>query len=207
MPIEPKKLSDLPYNTLTVYFMPLLFDGENVDFEGSEFRLVTDQSFFDSGYLKQDLTINEVLSQLYLIMELNNFFTNQYLIHSGLADIYLAQDLYVVYKLNTFRLNLPSYVLTDLQNVLHLRTSALSRAAKKKIQHFWHGLKHQDVLFKVTDEMFPTNYVKQRLSRKLDIGMEILNQMTDITEAIKWETDCLQAVLQQLGIDKVKNGV
>ncbi len=207
MPIEPKKLSDLPYNTLTVYFIPLLFDGENVDFEGSEFRLVTDQSFFDSGYLKPDLTINQVLSQLYLIMELNNFFTNQYLIHSGLADIYLAQDIYVVYKLNTFRFNLPSYVLTDLQNVLHLRTSALSRGAKKKIQHFWHELKRQQVLFKVTDEMFPTNYVKQRLSKKLNVEVEILNQMTDITEAIKWETDCLQAVLQQLGIDKVKNEV
>ncbi len=207
MPLEAKKLSDLPYNTLTVYFMPLLFDEVDVDFKDSEFRLVTDQSFFEQEYLKPDLSINEVMSQLYLIMELNNFFTNQYLIHSSLADIYLAEDMYVVYKLNTFRFHLPSYILTDLQNVLRLRTSALSRGSKKKIQHFWHELKRQDVLFKVTDEMFPTNYVKQRLSRRLDIELDILNEMTDITEAIKRETDSLQAVLQQLGIGKVKDKV
>ncbi len=187
--------------------MPLLFDEVDVDFKDSEFRLVTDQSFFEQEYLKPDLSINEVMSQLYLIMELNNFFTNQYLIHSSLADIYLAEDMYVVYKLNTFRFHLPSYILTDLQNVLRLRTSALSRGSKKKIQHFWHELKRQDVLFKVTDEMFPTNYVKQRLSRRLDIELDILNEMTDITEAIKRETDSLQAVLQQLGIGKVKDKV
>ncbi len=200
MELEPKKIADLPYNTLTVYLAPALFYDTPMDFSAAEIRLVTSKEFFDAGFLKDDININQVLSKLYLITNFGNFFNNQFLLHSYLGDIILTEGEIVVYKINTFRIELPVFVLTDLQNVLRLKTSALSRNTKKKIQKFWQEHNRTKILYKVTDELYPTDYVKRKLSKKLGIDPDILNQMSDITEAIKYGTDSLEGVLENLNI-------
>jgi hypothetical protein len=201
---EQAKIEDLPYNTLTVYFAPLLFNDTPMDFFSTEIRLLTDGELFEQGYLKKNISIQDVLSKFYMLTNLGNFYNNQYILHSFLGDIFWSEGELIVYKLNTFRFNLPPSVLTDLQSVLYLRSSALSRRTKRKIQLFWQEHNRTKILYKITDELYPTDHVKFKLSVKLGVDFSILKEMTDITEAIKYDTDSLQGVLAKLDIQFTK---
>ncbi len=197
-----KQLADLFYNTVTVYFAPLLFGEIDADFSKIDFRLVLDDDLFEDGYLKKNISVKQTMAKLFLITDVSEFYFNQYIVHSYLGDIFKTENQIIIYKFNTFRLDIPIWQIADMQNILHLRTSALSRNSKKKIQSFWHRYNKQQVLFRVTDEMFPTTFVKQRLSRKLGIDSALLAEMPDITEAIKYGTDSLGGVMKQLGISQ-----
>ncbi len=197
---KPNKIGDLPYNTLTVYFAPLFFPDMQLDFANAEMRLVLKKDFFDGEYLNKDIDIRQALAGFYLLSETGNFYNNQYILHSYLGDISLSEGEIIVYKLNTFRMDLPVSLLADMQNILHLRSSALSRGTKKRIQKFWQEANRVQVLFKVTDELYPTDYVKHKFSQRLGVDINILKQMTDLTEAITYENDSLEGVLERLNI-------
>ncbi len=194
-----KSLIDLPYNTLTVYFAPYIFSRMKYAIVNSEFRLATNSSFFDrDGYLRKDITVKQILSQLYFITDIKSMYL--FSLGNNYADIFMTTDKYVVFKINSYRFDFNSYELVDMQQVLTLRTSALSRNAKKLIQQFWKNANKVNVLTKLADELYPTDEVKYRLSRELGLDINELSKMTDLTEAIKLSSDSLEGILSQIDV-------
>jgi len=192
-----KHIIDLPYNTLTVYLAPYIFSHMRYAMINDEFRLATNVDFFDkNGYLNKDLSVKQILSHLYFITELKSMYL--FTIANNYADISLITDNHVVFKINTFRLNFDTYEIVDIHKVISLRTSALSKNAKKLIQQFWKNANKLTVLAKLMDELYPTDDVKYRMSKELGIDYKILLKITDLTQAIKKNTDSVEGILYQI---------
>ncbi len=199
MSLQMRNLMDLPYNTLTVYFAPYVFSRMKYAIVNSEFRLATDGTFFDQdGYLDSSITVQQVLSKLFFITDIKSMYL--FSLGNNYADIFLTTEKYVVFKINTYRFNFESFELVDMQQVLSLRTSALSRNSKRMIQQFWKNANKVEVLTKLADELYPTDEVKYRLSRELGVDVHELRKMTDLTEAIKKHTDSLEGILSQIDV-------
>ncbi len=194
-----KTLNELPYNTLTVYFAPYIFSRMEYAIVNGEFRLATNTNFFDDdGYLKKDITANQLLSQLYFITDIKSVYI--FSLANNYADIFMTTEKYVVFKMNTFRFEFETHELVDMQNVLMLRTSALSRNAKRLVQQFWKNANKLEVLTKLADELYPTDEAKYRISKELGVDIHEIRKMTDLTEAIKKDTDSVHGILSQIDV-------
>jgi uncharacterized membrane protein YobD (UPF0266 family) len=205
MSLENFEIADLPFNTLTVYFAPILFYETPIETSFTDMRILTSVEFFNSqGYLRENIPIATVLQKLYLITSTNSFYNALFLLHTQIGEIIFAENDITLFKLNTKSLNLSIGSLTDMQNVINLKTSALSRHTKKIIQKFWQKNNQISLLKRVTDEMYPTQYVKTKLAYRLGLDPQVLLEMDNITEAIKAKYDAVEEILKLYNIEPSK---
>ncbi len=193
-------LPDLPLNTLTLYFAPFFF-GPDL-FQGNySFRLSTTGDFFDNeGYLKP-VGIKKLLSELYFIgykEEVHNW--DDMVKTVAYETIFRDSDQVIILKFKAREMKFSAAELTDMQNVLNLRVSALSRNAKNRIKAFW-AFSAPEIMTKIAREMYPSPQARYELAKELDMDVKLLQAMNDITEAIKWNTDSLESICRALQLD------
>ncbi len=193
-------LQDLPVNTLTLYLAPFFFSPDI--FKGNySFRLGTIGEFFDDeGYLKP-VGIKNLLSELYFIgykEEVHNWDDMVKAVAS--ETIFRDNGQVFILKLKARDMNFSVAELTDMQNVVNLRVSALSRNAKNRIKAFW-SLARPEISTKIDREMYPSPQVRYDLAKELDMEVKLIQSMTDIAEAIKWSTDSVEGICRYLQIN------
>jgi len=199
MKLEPKELRDIYFNTLTAYFAPFILEDIAFDYSDAEFRLLTLGEFFDSrGYLAKDTALMKILKNLYLIAENKGSHTYNFFQLINLGEPVYASSKYFIFKINTIIYN--SAIFRDLKLVLSLRTVLMSEENKRKVMRYWERQGKVEILSRLLDELYPQEYTYRGLAKKFGVPYELIKSLNGLTEAIKYETDSLEGVLNQLNI-------